>query len=241
MRKDKRKNEELRKIEIEPNYLTFPHGSVLIKQGATKIICCVSIKNSVPPFLRGTKSGWLEAEYAMLPSATSDRNLRESKVGKQHGRTVEIQRIISRSLRNCLDLSKLEEKTLIIDCDVLEADGSTRTAAINGAYVALEIAIRKCLKEGIIKENPIISQIAAVSVGIVDQNIVLDLNFEEDSRADVDLNLVMNNSQNFVEIQGTAEKVAFNLIQFNKMIRVAKKGINKIIAIQTKVIEQLEV
>ncbi len=234
MRADGRKRDEIRPMEIIPNYLTNPEGSVLVKQGNNKILCCVSIRDGVPPFLRGNKRGWLSAEYSMLPCATVSRNSRESIKGKQQGRSVEIQRMIGRALRSALDLEVIGEKTLIVDCDVLEADGSTRVASITGAYVALSIALKKLEDNGTIPSNPIIHQIAALSVGIVNGESLVDLTFEEDSNASTDANLVMNEEMKVVEIQGTAEGKPYSVEELNSMISSSKKGFEELFEIQKK-------
>ena len=239
MRIDGRSNNDIRSVKIVPNYLKSPMGSVLIEQGLTKVICCVSIKDGVPPFLRGSKSGWLNAEYAMLPCATSSRNARESTKGKQQGRSIEIQRIIGRSLRSVLDLSKIGERTLVVDCDVMEADGGTRTASITGAYVALAIAAKKMISQGIIEESPISKRVAALAVGVVDGEVIVDLNFEEDARADSDINLVMNDNGEIIEIQGTAEGSPYTLQDLNKMFKVALEGFGKLFDLQKKILDNI--
>lgn len=234
IRIDKRSNIDLRPVKITRRYLKYPLGSVLIEMGETKVICTVSMEDKVPPFLKGTNQGWLTAEYGMLPGSTPERKVRDIVKGAINGRSQEIQRLIGRSLRAVLDFSKLGERTLWIDADVIQADGGTRTAAITGAFVALYDALEKLRREGIIKEIPIKEFVAAVSVGIVDGEILLDLSANEDMRAEVDLNVVMTESGRFVEIQGTAEKVPFTYEQLEQMLSLAKQGILKLIEIQKK-------
>ena len=227
-----RKLNELRNIEFTPNVNKNALSSVLTEFGDTQVLVCVNYEDKVPLFLKNTGSGWLTAEYAMLPSATNTRNKREVKSGHQSGRSSEIQRLIGRSLRSCLDLGALGELSLIIDCDVLVADGGTRTASISGGYVALDLAIQKLIKKNLLKKNPIVRQIAAISLGILDQNIYLDLNYEEDSAADVDLNIVMDENKKIIEIQGTGEKSTFSIDQLNHMLNIAGDGIAQIINLQ---------
>lgn len=236
VRIDKRINEDLRSIKIIRNYLKYPLGSVLIEMGETKIICSISLEDKVPPFLKGTNQGWLTAEYGMLPGSTPERRIRDITKGVLNGRSQEIQRLIGRALRAVVDLTKLGERTIWIDADVIQADGGTRTAAISGAFVALVDALNKLKKEGIIKEIPIKEFLAAVSVGIVDGEIILDLNAQEDMKAEVDFNVVMTESFKIIEIQGTAEKVPFTMEQLQKMLKLAQKGISQIIEIQKKVL-----
>lgn len=238
MRHDQRKNNELREIRIERDILKHPEGSVLVSFGDTKVICAATFEDRVPPFLRGKGTGWVNAEYSMLPRATATRTIRESAKGKLKGRTMEIQRLIARSLRAVVDLEKLGERSLTVDCDVIQADGGTRTASITGAFVALEIAIQKLLAEGIIEENPLKEFVAAVSVGVLpNKEVVLDLDYVEDSSAAVDMNLVMTESGDFVEIQGTGEEATFSHQELLTMLEVGKKGLAEIIAIQKEVCE----
>ena len=190
MRADNRKYNELRQIKVTPNYTMHAEGSVLIEFGNTKVICNATVEDKVPPFLKGKKIGWITAEYAMLPRATTTRNKRESQTGKQNGRSIEIQRLIGRSLRSAIDLEKLGERTITIDCDVIQADGGTRTASITGGYLALELAITKLLKDGTLTFNPIVSKVAAISVGKVNGELLLDLDYQEDCKAGVDMNIV---------------------------------------------------
>ncbi len=234
VRIDKRSNADLRPVKITRKYLKYPLGSVLIEMGETKVICTVSMEEKVPPFLKGTNQGWLTAEYGMLPGSTPERKVRDVVKGAVNGRSQEIQRLIGRSLRAVVDFSKLGERTIWIDADVIQADGGTRTAAITGAFVALHDALEKLRGEGIIKEIPIKEFVAAVSVGIVDGEILLDLSANEDMRAEVDMNVVMTESGKFVEIQGTAEKTPFTYEQLQHMLNLAKQGITKLIEIQKR-------
>lgn len=208
-------------------------GSVLISCGDTRVLCTASIEDRVPPWLRGKGSGWVTAEYGMLPRATGSRNMREATRGKQGGRTLEIQRLIGRSLRAVVDLKAVGERTITLDCDVLQADGGTRTASITGAYVALVDAVSKLMNNGKLKRDPIHGQIAAVSVGIVGSDPVLDLDYAEDSTAETDLNVVMNDGGGFIEVQGTAEGHAFHREEFDRMLDLAESGIRDLMAAQT--------
>jgi len=234
VRTDKRAFDELRKTKITPNVLPYAEGSVLIEMGKTKVICTATVEDKVPAFLRGTGTGWVTAEYAMLPRATQTRTQRE--IQRVSGRTQEIQRLIGRSLRAVVDFSKLGERQIMIDCDVLMADGGTRCASITGGFVAMAIACQKLLKSGVIKENPIISEVAAVSVGIVQNNVLLDLCYDEDSVAEVDMNIVCTGKGDFVEIQGTAEHTPFTLDQMSQMIELARKGTGELIEMQREVL-----
>lgn len=224
-----RDNDQLRSITITPNFLSAPEGSALIECGNTKVICTATVEENVPSFLRGKGQGWVTAEYGMLPRSTGMRMKREAASGKQGGRTVEIQRLIGRSLRAAVDLVKLGERQIIIDCDVIQADGGTRTASITGGYVALSLAIKHLMEDGSLPENPLISQVAAVSVGVVGGVPLLDLNYEEDSGCDSDLNIVMNHKGDIIEIQGTAEGVTFNRNELDKLLSLGEKGIKEII------------
>jgi ribonuclease PH len=236
MRIDARKQDELRPIKITPGYLHHPTGSVLIECGLTRVICSATVADEVPPWMRAQKikGGWITAEYQLLPTSTHERVKRERK--GVSGRTQEIQRLIGRSLRASCDLSKLEGKTIYIDCDVLDADGGTRCASISGAMVALRIAINKLLVNGSIKEDPIINNIAAVSVGVIDDTAILDLCYSEDCGAEVDMNIIMTDKNEFVEIQGTAEWKTFTRNKMNEMLDIAEKGINNIFKVQEDVI-----
>ncbi len=224
-----RDNDQLRSITITPNFLSAPEGSALIECGNTKVICTATVEENVPSFLRGKGQGWVTAEYGMLPRSTGMRMKREAAAGKQGGRTVEIQRLIGRSLRAAIDLVKLGERQIIIDCDVIQADGGTRTASITGGYVALSLAIKHLMEDGSLPENPLISQVAAVSVGVVGGVPLLDLNYEEDSGCDSDLNIVMNHKGDIIEIQGTAEGVTFSRNELDKLLSLGEKGIKEII------------
>ncbi|MBO0440223.1 ribonuclease PH [Enterococcus sp. DIV0869a] len=233
MRHDGRQAKELRKITIETNVYKHPEGSVVISFGDTKVICSATVEEKVPPFLRGEGTGWVTAEYSMLPRATNTRNIRESAKGKLTGRTMEIQRLIGRSLRAVIDLKKLGERSIVVDCDVVQADGGTRTASITGAFVAMKIAVDKMLKKGDLQENPIKEYLAAVSAGILtDGTCVLDLDYVEDSAAAVDMNLVMTESGNFVELQGTGEEATFTGDELNSLLFYGKTGIEDLIAYQ---------
>ncbi len=227
---DNRALDQLRQTKITPNFLPYAEGSALIEVGNTKVICAATVEERVPPFLRNKGIGWVTAEYAMLPRATNTRTNRETL--RPSGRTQEIQRLIGRSLRAVVDTSMLGERQIMIDCDVLQADGGTRCASITGACVALALAVKKLLIDGKIKRNPIISEVAAVSVGIVEGTAVLDLNYAEDSTAEVDMNIVCTGSGKFIELQGTAEREPFNREQMNQMLELAEKANNQILTIQ---------
>ncbi len=237
MRLDGRVNDQLREIRITKGYTKYAEGSVLIEAGGTKVLCNATIDERVPPFIKGSGKGWVTAEYAMLPRSTHVRNQRESMRGRVGGRTFEIQRLIGRALRCVVDLESLGERTVIIDCDVLQADGGTRTAAITGAYVALSCAVQRLLNKGVLETMPITDSVAAVSVGIINGDAMLDLNFEEDSQADVDMNVVMTGRGEFVELQGTAEKRAFNNDQLQSMLDIAMKGIKKLTDKQNEILK----
>lgn len=224
MRKNNRKNNELRNIKVTSNYIMHPEGSVLIEFGNTRVICNATVEDKVPAFLKGKGSGWITAEYSMLPRATNTRNKRDSMTGKVSGRSMEIQRLIGRALRSCIDLEKLGEKTITIDCDVIQADGGTRTASITGGYLALELAIQKLLNDGKLTKNPLISKVAAISVGRVNGQIMLDLDYDEDCSAEVDMNIVMNNKNEFIEIQGTAEESTFVYSELLEFIALSKNA-----------------
>ena len=231
-RSDGRGLKALRPVKITRNYLKHAEGSVLIEMGDTKVICSASVEERVPPFLRNTGKGWVTAEYSMLPRSTNTRTPRER--GGGNGRTFEIQRLIGRSLRSVTDLSAFGEKTVWIDCDVIQADGGTRTASITGAYVALVDAFRKMVRNGVIGNVPVKDSVAAISVGKIDGEILLDLNYEEDSKAEVDMNVVMTGSRKFVEIQGTAEGGVFTKREMDELMRIAQSGIKEITRIQKK-------
>lgn len=233
MRHDGRQVNDLRKITIQTNVFKHPEGSVVISFGDTQVICSATIEENVPPFLRGSETGWVTAEYSMLPRATNTRNRRESAKGKLSGRTMEIQRLIGRSLRAVVDLEKLGERSIIVDCDVIQADGGTRTASITGAFVALQLAINKLMQTGELSENPIKEYLAAISVGILeDDSYAVDLDYIEDSACQVDMNLVMTESGRFVEIQGTGEEATFDGDQLNHLLHYGKEAIESLIAYQ---------
>ncbi|HEX9024648.1 MAG TPA: ribonuclease PH [Geobacteraceae bacterium] len=232
MRTDGRTADALRDVKITRNYLLHAEGSVLVEFGATRVICAASVEDSVPPFLRGKGSGWVTAEYSMLPRATHTRSQRESTRGKVGGRTHEIQRLIGRSLRSVTDLTLLGERSVLIDCDVIQADGGTRTASITGAYVALSDALRLLVQRGAIGANPLKEAVAAVSAGIVNGVPMLDLNYEEDSAAEVDMNFVMTSSNRFVEVQGTAEGNPFTVEEMDAMRAMAMSAIARLLEIQ---------
>lgn len=232
MRIDNRALNQLRDVKITRNYTRYAEGSVLVEFGHTKVLCTASVDNSVPRFLKGTGQGWVTAEYGMLPRSTHSRSDREAARGKQTGRTQEIQRLIGRSLRAMVDLNKLGEYTITIDCDVIQADGGTRTASITGAAVALVDAINYLLSEKKIKKDPLIGLVAAVSVGIYQDDVLLDLCYEEDSNCQTDLNVVMTQTGEFIEIQGTAEDKPFSRQQCNAMLEMAEQGIEQLIAQQ---------
>src|SRR6056297_405146 len=233
-RVDGRNNDEIRETEIERDFTKYAEGSVLVSTGDTKVICTVSVEDSVPYFLRGQNKGWLTAEYSLLPRSTQTRTIREAAKGKRSGRTREIQRLIGRSLRAIIDLDKIGERTIWIDCDVIQADGGTRTASITGAYVALVDAIDYLIEEEELEESPLKGFMAATSVGIVDDELLLDLCYLEDSQAQVDMNIVMTEDKRVVEIQGTAEEAPFSRQQMDKLIDLAAKGIDELVKIQKK-------
>jgi ribonuclease PH len=239
-RTDGRAPDELRPAQITPNFLPYAEGSVLIEMGNTRVVCSASLEDRVPPFLRNSGQGWLTAEYAMLPRATQTRTAREIGRGGPSGRTHEIQRLIGRSLRAVADMKALGERTITIDCDVLQADGGTRTAAITGAYVAFALASRQLQKIGKITRSLTTNQVAAVSVGIVNNTPLLDLKYDEDSRAEVDMNIVCTGDGRFIELQGTAEREPFSRAQMDEMVALGMRGIEALISMQKAAIEQLE-
>ncbi len=239
MRIDNRQFDELREVKITRNYLLHPAGSVLIEMGNTKVICTATIDEKVPPFLKGTNTGWISSEYSMLPGSTIVRKTRDATKGKIDGRSQEIQRLIGRSLRAVVDLSKIGEVTIWIDCDVIQADGGTRTAAITGSFVALVDALDKLYKMGKITEIPISSYVAAVSVGIGNQGPILDLCYEEDHKALVDMNVVMTDKNELVEIQGTGEESTFKREELNDLLDLAELGIKELINIQKKALKDI--
>jgi ribonuclease PH len=231
-RTDGRAPDELRPVKITPGYLPYAEGSVLIEMGLTRVVCAASLEDRVPPFLRNSGQGWITAEYAMLPRATLQRTPREIGRGGPSGRTHEIQRLIGRSLRAVADMKALGERTVTIDCDVLQADGGTRTAAITGAYVAFALAGQRLLKSGKLATNLVTNQVAAVSVGIVDRIPMLDLKYDEDSRAEVDMNIICTSDGRFIEVQGTAEREPFSREQMDQLLGLADKGIKALINLQ---------
>ena len=239
MRSDGRKPSQLRPLKITPSYIKTADGSVLIEMGDTRVICTAKLEERVPPFLRNSGKGWITAEYGMLPGSSQQRIGRESSRGKVGGRTHEIQRLIGRSLRSVADLKRLGERSVWIDCDVIQADGGTRTASITGAYIALMEAVRVWRERGILSADPVKDAVAAVSIGIVDGKILLDLCYEEDSKADVDMNFVMTGSGKFIEVQGTAESAPFTKKQMERMAEIAHQGIKELLQAQKKVIAAL--
>ena len=236
MRNDGRAPDELRPVTITPRFIKHAEGSVLIEVGDTKVVCTVSVEDRVPPFLKGGGEGWITSEYGMLPRATTTRSQREASRGKPSGRTHEIQRLIGRSLRAVVDAKALGERTLWVDCDVIQADGGTRTASITGAFVALVDALRHLKKQGLFEELPIVDYVAATSVGRVAGEVLLDLNYEEDSKADVDMNIVKTGAGRFVEIQGTAEDGSFSEDEMKALMAAAHKGTQELIAMQRTVL-----
>lgn len=239
MRIDGRNHDELRRLNIKRNFLEYPDGSVLIEMGKTKIIVTAMIENKVPIFLKGTNQGWLTCEYSMLPGSTSQRKQRDSTRGRQDGRGIEIQRLIGRALRTCIDLTKIGERTIWIDVDVIQADGGTRCAAISGGFVALYDAVYKLYKKENLKEFPIKFFLGAISVGKVQDELLLDLNYHEDSRAQVDMNVIMNENGEFIEIQSSAEQGTFSEEEFKGLLDLAKSGVNEIMYDQKFELEQL--
>jgi len=234
-RKDKRAFDQIRPVKIIRDYIKYAEGSCLMEMGLTRIVCTATVEESVPNFLKGTGSGWITAEYGMLPRSCVSRILRD----KISGRNYEIQRLIGRSLRAVVDLTGLGERTIWVDCDVIQADGGTRTASITGGFVALVDALNKLKKEGKISKVPVKDFVAAISVGILNQELILDLTYEEDSQADVDMNVVMTASNEFIEIQGTSEKKTFNKEQMDKLLVLAKKGIFELIDIQRNLLKDI--
>ena len=234
MRLGNRSHDELRSVRFTRHYTRHAEGSVLAEFGDTRVLCTASLEERVPSFLRGTKQGWVTAEYGMLPRATDSRNLREATRGRQSGRTLEIQRLIGRSLRSAVDLPTLGERTLTLDCDVLQADGGTRTAAITGAWLALADALDLLLQSGALAVTPLIGQVASVAVGLVEGEPLLDLDYAEDRFADTDMNIVMDEKNRFIEIQGTAEGAPFDQEQLQMMTTLAQKGISELIDLQQK-------
>ncbi|MFA4991067.1 MAG: ribonuclease PH [Candidatus Omnitrophota bacterium] len=237
MRNDGRKLNELRRIKIKRDVMKYAEGSCMIEMGNTRVICTASVEEKVPHFLRDTGKGWITAEYGMLPRSCKSRIERESSRGKQSGRTQEIQRLIGRSLRSVADLAKLGERTIWIDCDVLQGDGGTRTASITGSFIALADALLKLKNGGKIDCIPLRDHVAAISVGIVENKKYLDLNYEEDSRAEVDMNVIMTGAGKLVEVQGTAEKTPFSIRDLNDLIGLAKLGVDELVKLQKKIVK----
>ncbi|MFT5114202.1 MAG: ribonuclease PH [Parasphingorhabdus sp.] len=236
-RPSNRQPNELRTISIQRNFTRHAEGSVLISFGDTRVLCTASVESRVPPWLRGQNSGWVTAEYGMLPRATNTRSQREAARGKQSGRTQEIQRLIGRSLRAVVDLKALGERMITVDCDVLQADGGTRTASITGAYVALADAMNYLIEKGELKQSPLSGQVASVSVGMYKGTAVLDLDYAEDSNAETDMNVVMDGNQQFIEVQGTAEGVPFTAEQMQQMLDLASHGISSLLIEQRQALE----
>jgi len=234
MRTDLRQPDQMRPVKVTTDYLLTAEGSALIEVGNTRVLCAASIEESVQGFLRGAGKGWVTAEYSMLPRATATRTPREVSKGRASGRTMEIQRLIGRSLRSVVDLAVLGERSILLDCDVLQADGGTRTAAITGAYIAMSAAVRQLVKFGALKKSPIRDFVAATSVGVVGGVGMLDLCYQEDSQAEVDMNVVMTGSGKFVELQATAEKTAFDDAQLAALVALARRGIEELVAIQRR-------
>ena len=237
MRTDNRQADQMRPVEIAPGYLATAEGSALITLGNTRVLCAASVEDTVPPFLRGSGKGWVTAEYSMLPRATSKRTPREIAKGRPSGRTQEIQRLIGRSLRSVVDMAALGERTVILDCDVLQADGGTRTASITGAFVALALALRKLVEYRMLKRMPLTDYVAATSVGMSNGTPLLDLCYEEDSRADVDMNVVMTGGGRFVEVQATAEHGSFDDAQMAQLVVLARQGVAELVAVQKQLVK----
>ncbi len=238
-RQDGRASDGLRKVKITKDYIKYAEGSCLIELGETKVIATATVEESVPPFLKGKGTGWVTAEYGMIPRSCKTRVQREASKGKLGGRTHEIQRLIGRSMRTVVDLPRLGERTIWMDCDVIQADGGTRCASITGSFIALVLALEKMREGGLLKNIPVSDYVAAVSVGILDSRPILDLDYDEDSSAEVDMNIVMTGSDRFIEIQGTAEREPFAKEDMTKMLALAKKGIGELVAIEKKILEGL--
>lgn len=234
---DGRTNDELRPVKLTKDYIMHPEGSVLIEMGNTKVICNATVEDRVPPFKKNSGEGWVTAEYAMLPRATSTRNARDIARLKMNKRSVEIQRLIGRAIRSVVDFKALGERSILLDCDVIQADGGTRTASITGGFVAVTLACQKLLDEGIIKKMPIKGMVSAVSVGIVGEEAMLDLCYEEDSGAKVDMNIVMTDQGEFIEVQGTGEEAPFTREQLNQLLALGEKGTKDLIEIQRQIIK----
>lgn len=232
MRPSGRETDQLRPVTLTKDFTKHAEGSVLIEFGDTKVICNATVEEKVPPFLKGQSQGWITAEYGMLPRSTDSRMRREANAGKQGGRTVEIQRLIGRSLRAGVDMKKLGERTIVVDCDVIQADGGTRTASITGGFAALALAVERLIAKGVLTESPILHHVGSVSVGIYQGTPVLDLDYAEDSNAETDMNLVMAEDGRFIEVQGTAEAEPYSLEEMNAMIALGQKGIQELIGLQ---------
>ncbi len=236
MRPSRRGAGDMRIVQLSPGYTTHAEGSVLTEFGDTRVLVTASVEQKVPPFLKGRNEGWVTAEYGMLPRSTHTRNLREAARGKQSGRTLEIQRLIGRSLRAVVDRAALGDRTITIDCDVLQADGGTRTASITGGYVALALAVDRLMRDGKLERNPIHGQVAAVSVGIYRGEAILDLDYAEDAEAETDMNVVMNEACGFIEVQGTAEGHAFQRKELDRLLDLARDGIARLLEVQAEVL-----
>ncbi len=236
---DGRNFDDLRNVKITPDYILYPEGSVLIEMGNTKVICNASVEERVPHFKKDSGEGWVTAEYSMLPRATGDRTPRDISKLRQNNRSVEIQRLIGRALRAIVDHKALGERTITLDCDVIQADGGTRTASITGAYVALAIACHKLLEQGLISKMPLTGMVSAVSVGVVEEVVLLDLCYQEDSNAKVDMNVIMTDNGEFVEVQGTGEQAPFSKSTLNQLLEVAEKGISELITIQKEALGEI--
>ncbi len=236
MRKDGRKPDQMRQMKVDLEYLEYPAGSCLVTLGKTKVLCAVSVENRVPPFLLGQGRGWLTAEYSLLPCSTQERIQREANIGRLSGRTQEIRRFIGRSLRPIFDLNLVGERTFIIDCDVIQADGGTRTAAVNGAFIALCSAVNKMMANKEFSTYPILDFVAAISAGIISNELVLDLCYEEDSSAEIDMNLVMTGGGKIIEVQATAEKLPVSREEFDKLIELGSSGIREIIELEKQLL-----
>jgi len=238
-RRNERKNNKLRDLKITKDYIKYAEGSCLIELGDTKVITTATIENSVPPFLKGKGLGWVTAEYGMIPRSCKTRVQREAAKGKLGGRTMEIQRLIGRSMRTVVDTKKLGERTIWVDCDVIQADGGTRCASITGSFISMVLALEKIHKAGVIEKIPVSDYVAAISVGLLDGVPILDLDYDEDSTSEVDMNVIMTGSDKFIEIQGTAEREPFSKNQMDELLVLAKKGIEELILTQKKVLKGL--
>ncbi len=240
-RADGRKNNELRKLKITRDYIKYAEGSCLVELGNTKVIATASVEDGVPHFLRNSGNGWITAEYGMIPRSCKSRVAREVSKGRPGGRTHEIQRLVGRSLRSVADMTKLGERTIWLDCDVIQADGGTRCASITGSFIALTLAMERMKKEGMLQAIPLSDYVAAISVGIINHEAALDLNYDEDSKAEVDMNIVMTGKGKFIEVQGTAEREPFNKEDLNKLISLAQSGIQEIIGAQKKILKGIKI